>query len=220
MEGSHIRLIVSSSCDARTLEGTDLLIGTGRTPNTKELNLAAAGIEADEHGYIRVNEKLETTAPNVYAVGDVKGGPAFTHISYDDFRVLKSNLLDDDNRAITGRPLPYCVFIDPQLGRIGMNEKAAIKAGRNYKVAKIKMSSVARAFETGQTRGFMKALVDPETRKILGATIFGADGGEIMSMLQIAMMGNLPYDALRDGIFAHPTYAESLNILFAKIESK
>jgi pyruvate/2-oxoglutarate dehydrogenase complex dihydrolipoamide dehydrogenase (E3) component len=219
-EGAGVRLIGSSTAETRTLEGTHLLIATGRKPNTDVLNLCTAGIAMDDHGYLRVNEKLETTAPGVYAVGDVKGGPAFTHIAYDDFRILKANLLDGDHRATTGRPLPYCVFIDPQLARIGMNEKTAKRSGRDYKVARINMSSVARAFETGQTRGFMKALVDPSTAEILGAAILGADGGEIMSMLQIAMMGKLPYTALRDAIFAHPTFAESLNILFASLESK
>jgi pyruvate/2-oxoglutarate dehydrogenase complex dihydrolipoamide dehydrogenase (E3) component len=218
--GAGVRLTVSSSAGACAVEGTDLLIATGRKPNTAALNLAAAGIAMDGDGYIPVNEKLETSVPGVFAVGDVKGGPAFTHVSYDDFRVLKANLLDGGHRVTTGRPLPYCVFIDPQLARIGLSETAAKRAGRNYKVAKVKMSSVARAFETGQTRGFMKALVDTDTCEILGAAILGADGGEIMSMIEIAMMGKLPYTALEEAIFAHPTFAESLNILFAKLESK
>ena len=150
--------------DVQAIAGTDLLVATGRKPNTQALGLAAAGITPDEHGYISVNERLETTVAGIYAVGDVKGGPAFTHISYDDFRILRANLLEGGNCVTTGRPLPYCVFIDPQLGRIGLSETAARKSGRKFKVAKLKMSSVARAFETGQTRGFMKALVDPDTR--------------------------------------------------------
>jgi pyruvate/2-oxoglutarate dehydrogenase complex dihydrolipoamide dehydrogenase (E3) component len=218
-QGANIRLIVAGICETRTIEGSDLLVATGRKPNTDTLNLPAARIATNEHGFIPVNERLETVVPGVFAVGDVNGGPAFTHISYDDFRILKTNLLDSGDRVTTGRPLPYCLFIDPQLGRIGLNEVAAKKTGRDYKVAKVKMSSVARAFETGQTRGFMKALVDPDTKEILGAAILGADGGELMSMIEIAMMGKLPYTALTDAIFAHPTFAEALNILFAKIES-
>ena len=216
--GAGIRLTVDKQGETSTVEGSDLLVATGRKPNTEDLNLPAAGIKTDEHGFISVNERLETTASGVFAVGDVKGGPAFTHISYDDFRVLKANLLDEGDRIITARPVPYCVFIDPQLGRIGLSESGAQKAGRKYAVATLKMSSVARAFETGQTRGFMKALVDPQTHEILGAAILGADGGEIMSMIEIAMIGKLPYTALRDAIFAHPTFAESLNVLFANLE--
>jgi pyruvate/2-oxoglutarate dehydrogenase complex dihydrolipoamide dehydrogenase (E3) component len=218
--GKAIRLTVSSTDGRQILEGTDMLIATGRKPNTDDLHLDAAGIAVNEHGFIPVNEKLETSAPGVYAVGDVNGGPAFTHISYDDFRILKSNLLESGNRVTTGRPLPYCVFIDPQLARIGMSEKQAKQDGRSYKIAKLEMAHVARAYETGQTRGFIKALVDADNEEILGAAVLGADGGEIMAVLQIAMMGKLRYSQLQSAIFAHPTYAESLNVLFSKIESK
>jgi pyruvate/2-oxoglutarate dehydrogenase complex dihydrolipoamide dehydrogenase (E3) component len=218
--GADIRLIVSNSLETRTLEGSHLLVATGRKPNTEALNLPAAGIVVAQDGHIPVNENLETSVQGIFAVGDVNGGPAFTHISYDDFRILKANLLDGGHRVTTGRPLPYCVFIDPQFARIGLSETAAKQRGRNYKVAKIKMSSVARAYETGQTRGFMKALVDPATQEILGAAILSADAGELMSMLQIAMMGKLPFSALQNAIFAHPTFAESLNILFASLDSK
>ncbi len=206
--------------DVQAIAGTHLLLATGRKPNTQALGLAAAGITPDEHGYIPVNERLETAVAGIYAVGDVTGGPAFTHISYDDFRILRANLLEGGACVTTGRPLPYCVFIDPQLGRIGLSEKQARKSGREFRVAKLQMSSVARAFETGQTRGFMKALVDPDTQQILGAAILGAEGGEIMSMIEIAMMGKLPYTALKEGIFAHPAFAESLNRLFLSLDSK
>ena len=215
-----VRLDVKVEGASKNLEGTHLLVATGRRPNTEKLNLAAAGIATDERGYIRVNEKLETTAPGVYAVGDVNGGPAFTHVSYDDYRVLKTNLLEGGNRSTAGRPIPSCVFIDPQLGRIGLSEKEAKEQGRKVRVAKLPMTSVARAMETGRSRGFMKALVDPQTDEILGAAILGEDGGEVMSMIQLAMMGKLKYSVLHDAIFAHPTLAESLNNLFNNFQNE
>jgi pyruvate/2-oxoglutarate dehydrogenase complex dihydrolipoamide dehydrogenase (E3) component len=213
--GSGVRLTVQVNGAKRNLEGTHLLVATGRRPNTDKLNLQAAGIATDDRGFIRVSDKLETTAPDVYAVGDVKGGPAFTHVSYDDYRVLQANLLEGGNRSIDGRLVPYCVFIDPQLGRIGLSEREARDQGRKVDVARLPMSSVARALETGKTRGFMKALVDPQTEEILGAAILGEDGGEVMSMNQVAMMGKLKYTALQNAILAHPTLSESLNNLFS-----
>jgi len=213
--GKGIALTVAMQGASRRLEGTHLLVATGRKPNTERLNLAAAGVAMDAHGFVRVNDRLETTAAGVYAVGDVKGGPAFTHVSYDDYRILKANLLDGESRSTVGRPLPYCVFIDPQLGRIGMSEAEAKKLGKTVRVARLPMTSVARAMETGRTRGFMKALVDAETDEILGAGVLGDGGGEVMSMIQIAMMGGLKYTALRDAVLAHPTLSESLNNLFS-----
>ena len=213
--GQDILLSVKMDGGERSLKGTHLLVATGRRPNTGKLNLEAAGIAMDSRGYIPVNDRLETSVPGVYAVGDVNGGPAFTHISYDDYRILKANLLNGENRSITGRMIPYCVFIDPQLGRIGLSENQAREQKRKVRVAKMPMTSVARALETGQTRGFMKALVDPETEEILGAAVLGEQGGEVMALFEIAMMGKLKYTALRDGIFAHPTLAEAMNNLFA-----
>jgi pyruvate/2-oxoglutarate dehydrogenase complex dihydrolipoamide dehydrogenase (E3) component len=215
----RVRLTVTVKGASVNLEGTHLLVATGRRPNTEKLNLQAAGIATDDHGYIRVDNKLATTAPGVYAVGDVKGGPAFTHLSYDDYRVLKTNLLEGGNRSIDGRLVPSCVFIDPQLGRIGLSEKEAAQQGKKVRVAKMPMTSVARAIETGRTRGFMKALVDPQTEEILGAAILGESGGELMSMIQIAMMGRLKYTALQSAILAHPTLAESLNNLFGSFQA-
>jgi len=204
----------------RTIEGTNLLVATGRVPNSDRLNLKVAGVETDAQGFIRVNNRLETNVAGVYALGDVKGGPAFTHISYDDFRVIRANVLEKKNVTADNRLVPYTVFIDPQLGRIGMSESEARSSGREIRVAKLAMSSVARAIEMDETRGFMKAIVDATTDQILGAAVLGIEGGEIMAVLEVAMMGKLPYTALRDGIFAHPTLAESLNNLFMAMEQK
>jgi pyruvate/2-oxoglutarate dehydrogenase complex dihydrolipoamide dehydrogenase (E3) component len=202
----------------RTVDGSHLLLAAGRRPNTEALNAAAAGIELDEHGFIRVNERLETRAPGVYALGDVKGGPAFTHISYDDFRIVRANLIDGGQATTTGRMVPYTVFLDPELGRIGLTEAQAREQGLKIKVAKMPMTSVARAGEMARTRGVMKIVVDAETSQILGAAVLGLWGGETAALIQVAMIGKLPYTALRDGIFSHPTLAESLNNLLQKLE--
>jgi pyruvate/2-oxoglutarate dehydrogenase complex dihydrolipoamide dehydrogenase (E3) component len=191
-----------------------LLVATGRTPNSDALNLSAAGIETDARGFIKVNERLETTTSGVYALGDVKGGPAFTHISYDDFRIIRANLLDRKARTTANRLIPYVLFSDPQLGRVGLTEIEARQQHLNVRVAKLPMSSVARALEVDETRGFIKAVVDPDTKEILGAAVLSIEGGEIMAVFEVAMMGRLPYTSLRDGIFAHPTLAEALNNLF------
>jgi pyruvate/2-oxoglutarate dehydrogenase complex dihydrolipoamide dehydrogenase (E3) component len=213
-----LRLAVSGPEGERTLSGSHLLVATDRPPNTESLNLEAAGVETDEHGFVKVDERLETNVPGIYALGDVKGNPAFTHVSYDDYRVLKANLLEGGDATTSGRLVPYTVFTDPQLGRVGMSETEAREAGRDVLVAKMPMSHVARALEVDEPRGVMKAVVDAESDQILGAAVLGIEGGEVAAMLQIAMMGRLPYTALRDGIFAHPTLAESLNSLFATLE--
>ncbi|HET9000840.1 MAG TPA: mercuric reductase [bacterium] len=205
---------VAGARDPRTLTGSHLLVAVGRVPNTDRLNLAAAGVQTDRRGYVRVNERLETTAPGVYGIGDVKGGPAFTHISYDDFRILETNLLKGGNTTTEGRLVPYTVFMDPELGRVGVSEQEARNQGRSIRVAKMPMKSVARAVESDETRGLMKVVVDAATGAILGCAILGIAGGELMSMVEIAMMGRLPYTALQNAIFAHPTLAESLNNLF------
>jgi pyruvate/2-oxoglutarate dehydrogenase complex dihydrolipoamide dehydrogenase (E3) component len=209
-----IRLELTVEGKAQTVDGSDLLLATGRVPNTDALKPAAGGIETDERGFVRANERLETTAPGVYVIGDVKGGPQFTHISYDDYRILKTNLLDGGQRTTRDRMVPYTVFMDPQLGRVGMTEKEAQKSGRKIRVARMPMTSVARALEVDETRGLIKAIVDAETEEILGATVLGIEGGEVMSVFQMAMMGHLKYSVLHDAIFAHPTLAESLNNLF------
>jgi pyruvate/2-oxoglutarate dehydrogenase complex dihydrolipoamide dehydrogenase (E3) component len=213
-----IRVVVRSAGGEQTLEGSHLLVAVGRVPNTDSLNLDATGVQTDRAGFIPTNERLETNVPGIYALGDVKGGPAFTHISYDDYRIIKTNLLEGGNASIAGRPVPYTVYIDPQLGRIGQSEEEARASGRPIQVAKMPMKSVARALEVDESRGFLKAIVDAETQQILGAAILGIEGGELMSMLEIAMFGRLPYTVLRDAVFAHPTLAESFNNLFSNVE--
>jgi pyruvate/2-oxoglutarate dehydrogenase complex dihydrolipoamide dehydrogenase (E3) component len=221
--GDTVRLELQAQNNSTTLSGSHLLVATGRVPNSDRLNLAATGIQTSEHGFIEVNDRLETTAEGVYALGDIKGGPAFTHISYDDFRVVRSNLIERKSASAPattkGRQVPYTLFIDPQLGRVGLTETEARAQGRNIRVAKMPMTRVARALEVDETRGFMKAVVDADTNLILGAAILGIEGGEIMSAIEIAMMGKLPYTALRDGTFAHPTLVESLNNLFTVMDS-
>jgi pyruvate/2-oxoglutarate dehydrogenase complex dihydrolipoamide dehydrogenase (E3) component len=210
-----VRMTVRTGTGELIVEGSHLLVATGRTPNTDGLGLDEAGVELDDKGYVRTDKRLQTSVPHIYALGDVKGGPAFTHISYDDYRIIVANLLEDGSRSVDDRPVPYAVFIDPQLGRVGMGEEEARTAGRSVKIFKMPMASVSRALETDETRGIMKAVVDAETDRILGCAMLGIEGGELMSMIEIAMMGELPYQALRDGVFAHPTLAESLNTLFA-----
>jgi len=217
--GESIRLATQPQGRSTTVVGSHLLAATGRTPNSDTLNLSAAGIQTDEHGFIKVNDRLETTADGVYALGDIKGGPAFTHISYDDFRIIRANILEKRTASTKDRLVPYTVFIDPQLGRVGLTEMEARAQGRKIRVARLPMTYVARALEVDETRGFMKAIVDAESNQILGAAILGIEGGEVMSAIEIAMMGKLPYTALRDGTFAHPTLAESLNNLFMAMDS-
>jgi pyruvate/2-oxoglutarate dehydrogenase complex dihydrolipoamide dehydrogenase (E3) component len=215
--GGAIELSVRTPQGERTLSGSHLLVAVGRTPNTDRLNLAAAGVATDKGGFITVNQRLETNVPGIYALGDIKGGPAFTHISYDDFRILRANLIRGGDATSAGRQVPYTVFIDPQLGRIGMSEDQARKSGRSIRVAKMPMSYVARALEVDETRGFMKAIVDAGSGEILGGAVLGIEGGEMMSQLQLAMLGKLPYTVLRDAIFAHPTLAEAWNNLFSTL---
>jgi pyruvate/2-oxoglutarate dehydrogenase complex dihydrolipoamide dehydrogenase (E3) component len=213
-----IQLTVRTRDGEIQLLGSHLLLAVGRKPNTGDLNLSAAGIKANPGGHIPVNERLETNVPGVYAIGDVNGGPQFTHISYDDYRIIRANLLEGGNATTNERLVPYTVFIDPQLGRIGMTEVQARSSGRNIKVAKIPMSYVARALEMDESRGVMKAIVDEDEKKILGCAVLGIEGGELMAMFQIAMMGNVPYTSLKEGVFAHPTLAESLNTLFMSLD--
>src|SRR5438309_5063119 len=212
-----IRVLVRSTAGERSVVGSHLLVAVGRTPNTDMLDLQATGLQPDKQGFLPANDRLETAVPGIYALGDVKGGPAFTHISYDDYRIIKTNLIDGGARSVDDRPVPYTVYIDPQLGRIGLSEDAARAGGRAYHVAKMAMSHVARALEVDETRGFLKVIVDAQTQQILGAAILALEGGELMSMLEIAMLGKLSYEVLRDAIFAHPTLAECFNNLFTQV---
>ncbi len=208
------------------IEGDELLVAAGRRPNTDDLNPEAAGVETNERGFIPVNNRLETEVDHVYAIGDVTGGPAFTHVSYDDYRIVRDNMLDEAGPADSGSPattddriVSYTLFTDPQLGRVGLTEEQARDEGLNVEVAQMPMTHVARALEVNESRGLMKAVVDAETKQLLGAAILGIEGGEVMSILQTAMMGDLPVTQLKEAPYAHPTLAESLNNLFAGIEA-
>lgn len=217
-----IRLSLRTPNGERTLVGSHLLAATGRMLNTDALDLAAAGVETDRRGYIKVNDRLETNVAGVFALGDINGGPAFTHIAYDDFRVIRANLLkhgQGGHMRTTDRLVPYTIFIDPQLGRVGLTERGARQRGLKIRVAKLPMSHVARAIEIGETRGFIKAVVDAETDQILGCAVLSSEGGEVMGILQVAMAGKIPYKTLRDDIFSHPTLSEALNNLFLAWES-
>ena len=218
-DGRRLRLTVRTPDGEQQIEGSHLLSAIGRTPNTEALTPEAAGIRLNDHGFIQVDEYLQTSVPGVYAMGDVTGGPAFTHSSYDDYRVLHANLIRSEKANTRDRIVPYTVFIDPQLGRVGMTEREARTQGCAIRVAKLPMSSVIRAVETGETRGFMKAVVDADSGQILGCAVLGNEGGEIMSVIQIAMLGKLTYTAMANAIFTHPLLAEGLNTLFAEFDA-
>jgi len=215
LSGESVRVTFHQDGVEKTVESSHLLVATGRTPNTENLGLELAGVELTERGYIKVNERLETTAPGVWAIGEVAGSPQFTHIAYDDFRVVRDNLAGG-NHVTTGRQIPFSMFTDPELARIGLSETEAAIQGISYRLFKIPMAAVLRTRTLSETRGFMKALVAEDDR-ILGFTVFGVDGGETMSAVQIAMIAGLPYTALRDAILAHPTLAEGLMVLFSSV---
>jgi pyruvate/2-oxoglutarate dehydrogenase complex dihydrolipoamide dehydrogenase (E3) component len=214
----EIHITIDTPDSEKSISASHLLVATGRKPNTKELNLHEAGIKTNDKGFIVVNNKLQTSVESVYAMGDIKGPPFFTHISYDDYRIIRDNLLKDKTASIKNRLVPYTIYTHPQLGKFGLSEKEAKKHGIKYKVAKMPMEYVARALEIDEPRGIMKAIIDDDTDQILGCAILGEEGGEIMSMIQIAMLGKIPYTLLKEGNFAHPTFAESLNTLFSMIE--
>ena len=216
--GKSVRIVIEQNGVKKTVEGTHLLVAAGRTPNTESIGLELAGVELTDRGYVKVNERLETTAPGVWAVGDVAGSPHFTHISVDDFRVVLAGLTGG-KRVTTGRHVPFCLFTDPEFARVGLSEKEARARGISYRLFKMPMEEVLRTRTLSETRGFLKALVEIDGDRILGFTAFGVEAGEIMSSAQIAMIAGLPYTALRDAILAHPTLLEGLGPLFSSVPS-
>lgn len=217
-DAGEIKAVVKSNSREEAITCSHILMATGRSPQTETLNLTATGVTTNEKGFIIVDNQLQTATEGIFALGDVKGGPAFTHVSYHDHLIIYNNVVQGKNETTDNRIVPYCMYIDPQLGRVGLTEQEARSKGMDVQVAKLPMSHVARAIETGDTRGVMKVVIDKGNKKILGAAILGAEGGEIVSIIEVAMMGGLTYDKIRDAVFAHPTYAEGLNNLFAAVE--
>ncbi len=213
--GTGVKIQVRDGASERIIEATDILVAAGRTPNTDRLDAAKANVRLDAHGYIETNDRLQTSAPDVWAIGECAGSPKFTHVGADDFRVIFDNL-NGGNRTTRGRLIPYCLFTDPELAHVGLNETEAKARGAAYRLAKIPMSQVLRTHTLSQTRGFAKALVSADDR-ILGFTAFGAEASEMMAVAQTAMLGGLPYTVLRDAIYTHPTAAEGLNGLFTSV---
>lgn len=218
VSGQSVRVTLEHDGVEKSLEGTHLLVAAGRVPNTKDIGLELTGVELTERGYIKVNERLETTAPGIWAVGEVAGSPQFTHISEDDFRVVRDNILSG-NRVTTGRQVPFCLFTDPEFARVGMSEKEAKAKGIAYRLFKIPMTHMLRARSLMETRGFLKCLVERESDRILGFAAFGVGAGEIMACVQIAMLGGIPYTTLREAVLAHPTIPEGLIALFSSAAS-
>ena len=214
--GESVRLLGSRDGGELSLEGTHLLVAGGRTPNTNGIGLEKAGVATTDSGHVKVNERLQTTAEGVWAVGDCAGSPHFTHISHDDFRVVSDNIAGG-SRVTTGRQVPFCLFTDPELARIGLSEKEAKQRGIPYRVAKLPMAAVMRAMTISETRGFMKVLIETESDRILGFTMFGAGAGDVMTTVQMAMLAGLPYTAVRDAVLAHPTMPEGLSPLFGNV---
>lgn len=199
------------------LQGSHLLVAVGRAPTSDGLNLAAAGVEIDARGFIQVNDRLETNVPGIWALGDINGGPEYTHMSLDDYRIVKANLIDGGNRSTRDRPIPSCLFIDPELAHVGLTETEAQQQGYAIRVMKLDASAIPRAKTLGQTDGLLKAIVDTKTDRILGCSLLCHEAGEVISTVQIAMQAQMPYTVLRDGVLTHPTMTEGLNMLFSKI---
>ena len=217
--GEQVRVSVEDAKGVRVVDASDLLVAAGRTPNTQGIGLERAGIEVDARGYIVVNERLETTAAGVWAVGDCAGSPQFTHVAYDDFRIVRDNLTGG-HRTTRERLVPFCMFTDPELARVGLNEVEAKKGGMSYRVARIPMAAVLRTRTLSESRGFIKMLIDEASDRILGFSAFGAEASELMATVQTAMLGHLPFTVLRDALFTHPTAAEGLTLLLADVASR
>ena len=217
--GKQLRIRLRSGAGEEVVEGSDMLVATGRVPNTAGIGLELAGVELDNRGYIKVNDRLETSAPGIWAIGEGAGSPQFTHVSYDDYRVIRENL-DGGARSTKGRLVPYCMFTDPQLAQVGLSEAEAQRQGVAFRVAKMPMADNLRAQTIGETQGFLKALIGKDDDRILGFTMVGAEAGEVMATVQTAMLGDLPYTALRDAILAHPTMTEGLTDLFSRVPAR
>ena len=217
--GKSVKLHVVRDGSETVLEGTHVLVASGRTPNTQGIGLELAGVEITDRGHVKVNERLETTAPGVWAVGDCAGSPHFTHIAFDDFRIVRDNLTGG-NRVTTGRQVPFCMFTDPEFARIGLSESEAKERGIAYRLTKIPMITVLRTRTLSETRGFLKALIDTESDRILGFTAIGVEAGELVAVVQVTMLGGLPYTVLRDAIFTHPTMPEGLIPLFSAVPAR
>jgi len=217
--GEEVSLRVRAAGGEQQIAGSDILVATGRVPNTAGIGLAEAGVELDGRGYIRVNERLEATAPDVWAIGECAGSPQFTHVSIDDFRIIRDNLAGAQ-RTTRDRLVPYCMFTEPPLAHVGLSESEAQRQGIATRVAKLPMSAVRRTATTGETQGFMKVLVGRSDNRILGFTMIGAEAGEVMATVQTAMLAELPYTVLRDAILAHPTMAEGLGSLFENVPTR
>jgi len=218
LSGQEIRVSVKDPGGKRNIEATDLLVATGRTPNTQSIGLDKAGVELDSRGYVKVNDRLETTAENVWAMGDCAGSPQFTHAAYNDFRIVRDNL-NGGNRTTRNRLVPFCMFTDPELVRIGLNESEANRLKVEYRLVTMPMAAVLKTRTVSEPRGFLKMLIGAQSDLILGFTAFGVDASELLAAVQTAMLGGLPYTVLRDGIFTHPTIAEGLPFLLTNVPS-
>ena len=214
--GDGVRLRAKTPAGDRTFEGSDILVAAGRTPQTRELGLEEAGIALDARGFVKVDDRLQATAAGVWAVGECAGSPQFTHVAFDDFRIVRDNL-SGTVRSTRDRVIPYCAFIDPELARVGLDETTAQRQRIAVRVARIPMTAVLRARAIDETRGFMKMLLDADSDRILGFTMLGADAGEVLAVVQTAMLAGMPYTGLRDAIFTHPTMAEGLNVLLSSV---